>query len=264
MSDISPDAPEAEVPAEVPDPSTEGGATESQPGEGEKVDIATLPKAAQDYIQELRDENRDRRKANEPYKKAFSEYNESENDYLLNLITTIAGDTEANGRPGAKAMVALGERMQGIEAEAEAAVVDPDVQEKAAEAGMTKDDLVAMVRQEMNQEKMFADIEAETVALGFTPGTPEASKLWDTAVALDEEDLSKVAPLVRTALGLDDPVAPEPEPEPKTSAVFPATVASNTNSGDTNSGEKTTPHKIGSDELRAQVLRRIEAANKPG
>lgn len=267
MDTESPEAGEVIAPpADAPEPTTEGGA-DSQPAEGGELDITTLPQAAQDYIHELREEAKDRRKEHEPYKNAFSAYNEAEQEYLLNMVTTLAVDQET----GAKAMKELSHRMLGIEEAAEEAANDPALQEEAAKEGLTEEQYRQVVREEMQQEAMFAQIEAETIAVGFTPGTAEANKLWDLAVALGEDDLSKVAPIARQALGLPEPEAAEEKEvlqaadiNPAPAESFPANAASNAGSDGTNATEKSTPHPIGSPELRDQVTRRIEAANQPG
>jgi len=262
MDEVTPEAPEAPEAA----PATEGGPV-SAPVESGEFEIAALPQGAQDYIRELREEARDGRKAHEPYKNAFSAFNEAEQEYLLNMVTTVGVDQDA----GAQIMHDLSTKMLGIEKEAEATVEDPVVTEAAEEAGMTREELTATVRAEMQQEQMFAAIEAETRAVGFDPGSKEAGELWDMAVALDELDLAKLAPLYRQAKGLD-PQEPEAEKEvlqaedinPST-AEFPATAAATGGgTGDSNAGEQQTIHKIGSPELRAQVLRRIEESNTPG
>lgn len=274
MSDISPDTPEA-APEAAPeaDSATEGGAV-STPAESGEIDLSTLPQAVQDHIHELREEAKDRRKEHEPYKNAFSAYNEAEQEYLLNMVTTLAVDQKT----GAEAMMGLAERMLGIEKAAEAAADDPELQEEAKDAGMTEEQYREMVRQEMQQEQMFAQIEAETRAVGFEPGTAEANKLWDLAVALDEDDLSKVAPIVRQHLGLPEPEgAPEAEtkevlqaedinPEPDTNPVveFPKTAVAATTGADANSADRPAPPKLDSPEMRDRVARRIAAANQPG
>lgn len=268
MSDITPDAPATPeaIPAEpevAPDaaPAAEEGT----------VDISTLPPEVQKYIHELRDENRDRRKEHEPFKNAFSAYNEAEREYLLNMVTTLAVDQEQ----GAKVMQELSNQLLGIEQAAQETLDDPVVQEEAAAAGMTKEELVAMVRQEMEQEQMFAAIEAETRSVGFEPGTDEAAKLWDMAVALNEMDLSKVAPLVRQHLGLPEPEGEKnedvlqakdinPAPEPDRTVEFPKSGEIPQGSGGTNHEERKPPPPLGSQELNEQVRRRIESMSTPG
>ncbi len=265
----TPEAPDVAPVAEPADaePTTEGGAAESQPAEGGELDISTLPQQAQEYIHELRDENRDKRKAHEPYKNAFSAYNEAEQEYLLNMVTTLAVDQES----GAQAMLELSQKMLGIEQAAEETVADPQIQQAATEQGMTREELVSTVQQTMEQEKLYAAIEAETIAVGFDPKTVEAGELWDMAVALDEMELAKVAPLYRQFKGIPEPEAKEPlkaadvnpEPEPDPSA-FPVTAAANGGSDGTNAEDRQVPHAIGSQELRDQVLRRIAASDSPG
>lgn len=271
----TPDSPaEGQVidpPADAPQPATEGG--DPQPTESGEIDLSTLPQAVQDHIHELREEAKDRRKEHEPYKNAFSAYNEAEKEYLLNMVTTLAVDQET----GAKAMHELSQRMLGIEEAAEELQSDEAVEE-AKQQGMSEDDYRNMVRQELEQERMFAQIEAETRAVGFEPGTAEANKLWDLAVALDEDDLSKVAPIARQALGLPEPenaeAQPAPEAEgqvlqakdvnPEPAPEFPKTAAVAATGADANPAERPTPPKLDSQEMRDRVARRIAQSNQPG
>lgn len=265
MSDpVTPDVPEE--PAVVEETPAAPAEVES-----EQVDIESLPQAAQDYIHELREEAKDRRKENEPYKNAFSAYNEAEQEYLLNLVTTLAVDQEA----GAKVMHELSSQLLGIEEAGEAVLEDPEVQKEAEDAGLSREELVQAVRAEIEQEKMFASIEAETKAVGFEPGTEEAGLLWDLAVALDEMDLSKVAPIARQRLGIDEPAAEEAEAAPEepkevlqaedvNPVEYPKTAVANQGTAGTNAEDRPTPPKLGSDELDDRVRRRIEAMSQPG
>lgn len=263
--EVTPETPE-DAPVAEELVATETPAEETKP---EEVDISSLPQAVQDHIHELREENKDRRKENEPFKHAFSAYNQAEQEYLLNLITTLAVDQET----GAKAMRDLSSQLLGIEEAGEAVLEDADIQEEAAEAGLSREELVAAVRAEIEQEKMFASIEAETKAVGFEPGTEEAGLLWDLAVALDEMDLSKVAPIARQRLGIDEPADETPEepketlkaedinPEPKE---FPKTAVVNQGTSGTNHEDRKPPPALGSDELDDRVRRRIQEMSDAG
>jgi len=241
-------------------------------GPAEKLDIATLPEQAQEYIRELRDEAKQTRLAADPAKKALAHFNVEEQAYLLQMIDTMGVDEQA----GATAFLELGKRMGGIEKEAEEVVADPVMQAAAAEAGISREELVSTVRKEMEQEKAIAVAEAETRSLGFEPYTEEGDKLWDLAIALKEDDLSKVAPIARMALGL-----PEPEGEGQTdfdvgdgvkaadldlqpTQDFPKTATLPASTSDVSTEERTPPPAIGSQELRERVMRRFEQANKPG
>ena len=271
MNDVSPgDTGEAQ-PASTPDAAPvaepgeqvagdQPGVSSESDGAGE-VDIASLPPSAQEYIRGLREEAKAGRKTHEPYKKAFESFNEAEQEYLLNMVDTLGVNQEV----GARAMQTLSNQLLGIEAEAEAVAADPVVQEEAAAAGLTPIEVQEMIRTEREQEIAIAGVEAETRELGFEPGTPESLKLWDLAYALEETDLSKVAPLVHQYFGTapaesEAAAAPAPEPAPE----FPVTAGSNAGVGDSNAGDPQPIPKIGSPEMRERVRRRIEAGSQPG
>lgn len=274
MSDESPgDA--GEAPAAVP---AQGAAPVAEPGveaagdqpvvsgeadAGAEVDIASLPPAAQEYIRQLREEAKDRRIKHDPYEKAFEHFNAAEQEYLLNMVDTLGVNQEV----GAKAMQTLSNQILGIKQEAESVESDPVVQEEAAAAGLTPAEVQEMIRKEREQEIAIAGVEAETRALGFEPGTPESIKLWDLAYALEETDLSKVAPLVHEYFGTkpasaegEAAAAPDPVPAPE----FPVTAGINVGVGDSNAGEVTAAPKLDSPEMRERVRRRIEQAAQPG
>ena len=267
MSDETPDvAPEAPAPeAASPEPGAPEAAPEAAPVESEsgEVDISSLPPATQEYIRELREEAKTGRIVHDPFKKAFSHFNQQEQEYLLNLVDTLGVNQDA----GAEAMRRLSHQLLGIEEAADEVANDAEAIEEAAQAGMTEDQYRQMVREEMHQEQILAEIYDETRAAGFDPESDEAMELWDLAVALNEKDLVKVAALWRQAKGIEEPAAeepaPEPEPEPL-SAQFPKTATIPTGTGGTNAEETVAPPKLGSDELRERVRRRLEAASQPG
>lgn len=262
MSDVSPEAAPEAAPAEVP-----GGEGESQDagpapeaGQGAaELDISQLPEQAQEYIRELREEAKGYRKQYEPFKNAFSHFNEAEQEYLVNMVDQLG----VNQDTGAQAMLDLSQRLLGIEAAAEEAANDPEAIQEAEDAGMTEEQYRAMVREELQQEQLLAQVEAETRAVGFDPESKEAQVLWDMAVSLNETDLTKVAPLVRQHLGLPDPenaeAQPDPEPEAPATERWPVNVGASGN-GDTNAEDREPPPAIGSDALRERVRRRLEAS----
>lgn len=275
MSDASPGEPG--VPAAVSSPEAADVAVPGEqaagdqpgvPGEadsGGELDIATLPTQAQEYIRELREEAKAGRKAHQPYKQAFEHFNQAEQEYLLNMVDTLG----VNQDVGAQAMRDLSSQLLGIEAEVAEVSADAGVEEAAEEAGLTPAQVQEMIRSEREQEIAIAGVEAETKALGFTPGSPESLKLWDLAYALDETDLSKVAPLVHQYFGTEPApaegeaaTAPEPDPEP--APEFPVTAAANVGVGDSNPSAPEAIPALNSPEMRERVLRRIEAHGQPG
>ena len=261
MSDSTPDAVAEATPetAPAPEPTTEGGPPVSPaPAEGGELDITTLPEQAQEYIKELREESRDRRKAYDPYKMAFAGYNDAEKEYLLEMVGTLSSDQEAGG----KQMLDLAQRMLGIEQAAEAVEADPAVQEEAAKAGLTGEEVARMVKEQVEQERMIIEVEEETRALGIDPSTEDALALWDLASRLEIDDLSKVLAIQQTMNG--EAPAPAAEPEPAPAAEFPATAAVPASTGGGNAEEPGPIAKLGSDELRAKVQARIAAASTPG
>ena len=70
-------------------------AEQVEPPQQQDVDIDSLPENIKEYIHELREEAKDRRKAHEPYKEAFKDYNDAEKDYLLNMVTTLSTNQPA-------------------------------------------------------------------------------------------------------------------------------------------------------------------------
>ena len=256
MSD-PPDVPSApdSAPAGSDVSDNQGGSQSPTPPEGgdSTVDIASLPAEAQAYIKELREESRDRRKAYEPYKDAFSEYNDSEKDYLLSMVTTLSTDQEA----GANTMLELANRMLGVETAAEEAVA-PEAIEEAKEAGMSEQDYRELVREEVNNERLVLEVKAETQELGIDPDSEEAYKLWDLATRLDMDDLTKVLPIYNQMNGITPEVASAAAPE------FPKTAAVPASTGGANAEDRQAPPKVGSPEMRERVRARIEAANTPG
>jgi len=258
MSDTPDVAAPDSAPADADVSDDQGGPESPTPTGGGDVDLASLPAEAQAYIKELREEARDRRKAHEPYKDAFSEYNDSEKEYLLNMVTTLSADQEA----GAQTMLELANRMLGVEAVAEEAV-DPEAIEEAKEAGMSEKEYRELVREEVNNERMVLEVKSETQELGIDPESEEAYKLWDLATRLDMDDLSKVLPIYNQMNGIvpegaGEEAAAEEEPE------FPKTAAVPASTGGANTEDRKAPPKVGSAEMREKVRARIEAANTPG
>ena len=273
MSDESP-TPEAAPAAEAPGPAPAEAApavTEVAPGadpvvesepQGER-DITALPEWAQEYVRELREENKGVRKAHEPYKGAFSHYNESEQEYLLSMVDTLGVDQAA----GAQAMLSLSQQLLGIEQAGEEAAADPEIVQAAAAEGITAEQVQQIVADTVaktqNDAAIIAEIDAEIVAAGFTPGTKESILLLDTALAWGEADLTKVAPAVNAHLGLPTPDAPVAEVVAKPAATFPSTPSVVSPVGD-NFEEPAAIPKLGSQELRDRVTRRIQEASTPG
>ena len=257
MSDVSPEAtPEAA-------PATEGAPDVSPtPEGGSELDIATLPAEAQDYIRELRDEARDRRKTHEPYKNAFENYNDAEKEYLLSMVDTLATDQEA----GAQTMLDLAQRMLGIE-NAEAEVTTPEAVAEAVESGMSEQDYRTMVREEVEQERLVVEVKAETQALGIDPNSDEAYRLWDLASRLELDDLGQVLKIYnQMSDGEDIGTIAEPEPEPVLSPEpeFPVTAGIPASTGGANAEDRGPAAYVGSAELRAKVQARIAASSTPG
>ena len=241
---------------EIPpaEPATDGIVDD---GEGE-VDLAHLPAKVQEYIHELREEARDRRKAHEPFKAVFDQYNQRETEILLQMVNELAVDQKA----GASTMYNFAKQLLGEDATPqEVKAVEKEVEAEAERTGLTPEEVQDMIRQQGEQERMVARVHEETKALGFDPQSEQAHKLWDMAISLQEEDLSKVAPLVRQYFGIEDPAA-EPEPEPvaeeKPAGRFPAT-AGRGGAGDTGIPEKPETPPVRSDQMRARVMDRLNA-----
>ena len=261
----TPDAP-PEVAQEAAPPTEGAPEVSPAPEEGGDFDIATLPEQAQNYIKELREENRDRRKAHDPYKIAFSGYTDGEKEYLLDMVDTLGVDQTAGGQK----MLDLAQRMLGIEVAAEETVADAEVQEEAAAAGLSPEEVAVIVKEQVEQERLILEVQHETKELGIDPNSEEAYKLWDLAHRLQLDDLSKVLEISNQMNGIV-PEAPAEEAAPETGIVsdgrqaeFPVTAGVQTGSGGTNADEKAPIPALGSDELRARVLRRIEEASVPG
>lgn len=226
-------------------------------GEGE-VDISTLPPAVQGYIKDLREEARDRRKALEPFKQVFDQYNARETDILLTMVNDLAVDQTA----GATTMLNFAKQLLGEDVtKEEVQAVAEAVEEEAEEKGLTPEEVQQMIKQQTEQEKMIARVHEETQKLGFDPQSEQAHKLWDMAISLQEEDLSKIAPLVHQYFGTEPEAEdPEPEPEPKPAGRFPAT-AGRGGSGETGLPEEpATPPPVKSDQMRARVMERLRAS----
>lgn len=274
MPDPSPDT-TPEVSDAPPTAPPADSAPEVESSEDGQVDLSTLPAPVQEHIRELREEAKNNRVVHDPFKKAFQHFNEAEQQYLLQMIDTMGVDEKA----GAAAFVELGIRMGAdVPQEAVDTLEDPEVQQAADDAGLTREELVETIRAEVEQDKLIAAAEQETRDLGFEPYTPEADMLWDLAIAMKEDDLSKVAPVARLALGKEPPAEEAPAEEaPKSGNEvqedilgetdvpnFPATPTIPASTGDVNVENQVSIPKLGSDELRDRVMRRFEAANKPG
>lgn len=253
---MSEDTPAPEATPE-PAPEAQPETPESAPAEGGEFNISDLPPQAQEYIHELREEAKSRRKEHEPYKQAFKHFNEEEQAYLLNLVDVLGVDEKA----GAEAMQQLSGQLLGIDQAAEEIKDDPEIQEQAKVEGITPEQVEQIIAQKQQEAKLIAQVEAETKALGFEPGTQEAQTLWDLSLALKQPDLSKVAPLARQHLGIEDPEA-TPTPEPSAEE-FPIPVT--TQGSPTDAPSEGAPHPaLGSQELRERVARKMQAATQPG
>lgn len=225
-------------------------------GEGE-VDISTLPPAVQSYIKDLREEARDRRKALEPFKQVFDQYNARETDILLTMVNDLAVDQTA----GATTMLNFAKQLLGEDVtKEEVQAVSDAVEEEAEKSGLTPEEVQQMIKQQSDQERLIAQVHEQTKALGFDPASEQAHKLWDMAISLQEEDLTKVAPLVHQYFGTQPETEEEAEPEPKPAGRFPA-VAGRGGSGETGLPEEpATPPPVKSDQMRARVMERLKAS----
>lgn len=251
------EAPAAPAPDAPAQPVPEQGAAE--------LDIASLPEQAQEYIKELREEAKGYRKTYEPFKKAFQHYNESEQQYLLNMVDVLGTDQDA----GAQAMLTLSQQLLGIEQAGEAAAVDPEVQQAAEDMNLTPEAIRQIIREEqqadrqkVEEDALIAEVEAEAREIGLEPGSEDYYKVLNVAVAMEEEDLAKVAGMLGLAKTAQPEPAPEPEPEP--ASEYPVTASVSQGTAGVNAEERQPPPPIGSDALRERVLRRINASDQPG
>ena len=251
--DTAPEAPEAAEPEAPP------GDLPPKEDEGQ-VDIATLPPAVQEYIKDLREESRDRRKAMEPFNAVFDQFNKREQEILLGLVNDLGRDQTA----GATNMKRFAQSLLGEDAtEAEVKAVAEEVEEEAERTGLSPEEVQKMIKEQTEQERMIDEVHKQTAALGFDPKSEQAHKLWDMAISLQEQDLSKVAPLVHQYFGTTpeaEEEEPEPEPEERPAGRFPAT-AGRGGSGETGlPEEKAAPPPVKSDQMRARVMERLRAS----
>ena len=191
---------------------------EEAPEESSEVSIDDLPENIKDYIHELREEAKDRRKAHEPYKEAFKDYNDSEKEYLLDLVTTLSTDQEA----GAHTMKQLAQHLLGEEVTMEEESVTPEVDTEESSL-YSSDDIAVLVQEEIEKERMVQDVYEQSRALGFEPESPECEVLWDLALTpAINGDLEKAAELARAYLGDKAPANPNAEPVVEQQTLFPA------------------------------------------
>ena len=229
-------------------------APEEQPKQESNINIDELPDNIQEYIHELREESKDRRKTYEPYKEAFKEYNDAEKDYLLQLVTTLSTDSTT----GATAMKQLAEHLLGEVPEEETMEV-PTNEAEESELIATSE-VSDIVQEALQKEKMIQSVHAESRALGFEPDTPACKVLWDLALTPSiNGDLVKAAELARAYLGDDaplNPMAPQVEKEP---TLFPSSTAvsgSGIVTADIDAAEIPT---VRSDAMRDKVLARLNS-----
>ena len=227
---------------------------EEVPEESSEVSIDDLPENIKDYIHELREEAKDRRKAHEPYKEAFKDYNDTEKEYLLDLVTTLSTDQEA----GAHTMKQLAQHLLGEEVTMEEESVTPEVdtEESSLYSG---DDIAALVQEEIEKERMVQDVYEQSRALGFEPESPECEVLWDLALTpAINGDLEKAAELARAYLGDKAPANPNAEPVVEQQTLFPAS-ATAAGTGTVADIEPQEIPSIKSDSMREKVLARLKA-----
>ena len=237
----------------------EEAAVQEQPVEqSESVDIDSLPDNIKNYITELREEAKDRRKTHEPYKDAFQYYNDAEKNYLLKVVEAVGTDQEV----GAKAMKELAEHLLGEtdapKAEAQEEVRIPEAPEENELVAASEID--AIVQKEIRKDKMVQQVHEESRSLGFEPNTPECKVLWDIALtpALNG-DLKKAAELARAYLGDKAPADPNAEVVLEQETLFPASAtATGTGTVADIEGENPPP-AIKSDAMRDKVLARLNA-----
>jgi len=231
---------------------------EEAPEESSEVSIDDLPENIKDYIHELREEAKDRRKAHEPYKEAFKDYNDTEKEYLLDLVTTLSTDQEA----GAHTMKQLAQHLLGEEVTMETEPESPlpehgnDIPESSLYSG---DDIAALVQEEIEKERMVQDVYEQSRALGFEPESPECEVLWDLALTpAINGDLAKAAELARAYLGDKAPANPNAEPVVEQQTLFPAS-ATAAGTGTVADIEPQEIPSIRSDSMREKVLARLKA-----
>ena len=263
MSEESPDVPEAPAEAGAGEQAAPDQPDVQEAGDsGGELDIAALPPQAQEYIRELREEAKSHRKAAEPLKHALSHFNQAEQEYLIGMVDKLGTDQDV----GAQAMLNLSQKLLGIEAAAEEAASDPEAIAEAEASGISEQEYRQIVKEEMENEQRIASIVEETKAAGFDPDEDEegAEMLWSMALALGEDDLASLAPLVRQRLGRDEPAgeaAPAVEEAP--AAQFPVTAGINSGVADTNPETQREVPRLDSQELRDRVTRKLQGTS-PG
>jgi hypothetical protein len=225
--------------------------------ESAEVNVDELPDNIKDYIYELREEAKDRRKTHEPYKEAFKDYNDSEKEYLLDLVTTLSSDQEV----GANAMKELAQHLLGEEP-----VMDqPDELEVQDKINIPESDLVSsdniatLVQEELEKERLVQDVYEKSRALGFEPESPECEVLWDLALTpAINGDLEKAAELARAYLGDKAPANPNAQPVAEQQTLFPAS-ATAAGTGTVADIEPQEVPNIKSDSMRDKVLARLNS-----
>jgi len=219
------------------------------------VDVDSLPENIKEYIHELREEAKDRRKAHEPYKEAFKDYNDAEKEYLLNMVNTLSTNQPA----GATAMKQLAQHLLGENTtpEPEPEVSTSEVEESELIATSEVSDLV---QEELRKEKMVQGVHAESRALGFEPNTPECKIMWDLALTpAINGDLVKAAELARAYLGDDAPPNPLAPKEETPSTEFPTSATISGSGAITADLEQREVPSIKSDAMRDKVLARLNS-----
>ncbi len=245
---------------------------ETDENEEAELDISTLPDQAQEYIHELREESKSRRQENAAIKKVFDTFTPNETQYLLDIIGPLGGDDEAM-KLGAEKMQVLALQILGEEVEKEVEKEAPSmsVEERGKAAGLTEAEIRSIVQGQTQQDKDVARIHKQTEDLGFELGTDAQRALWDLAVSpAINGDLTKAAnaleaiypELMPEDWGVDsddiddDPEEEEEAPSPRFAANAAASGAGKT----AETKEDASIPLLGSDELRAKVRARMEAA----
>ena len=226
----------------------------------EEVNIDELPENIREYIGELREEAKDRRKTHEPYKEAFQHYNEAERDYLLKLVNAVATDQEV----GARAMKQLAEHLLGeTDEQPEAKTVSNDqltLDIPEEEELISASEIDTIVQEQIRKQDMIKDVHEKSRALGFEPNTPECKVMWDIALtpALNG-DLEKAAELARAYLGDGAPPDPNAEVEEAPAKEFPTSATISGSGAITADMEQQEIPSIKSDAMRDKVLARLHA-----
>ncbi len=228
---------------------------EEVPQESAEVNVDELPDNIKEYIHELREEAKDRRKTYEPYKEAFKDYNDSEKEYLLDLVTTLSSDQEA----GANTMKQLAQHLLGEETTMEEetlATPEVDAEESNLYSG---EDITTLVQEELEKERLVQDVYEKSRALGFEPESPECEVLWDLALTpAINGDLEKAAELARAYLGDKAPADPNAQPVAEQQTLFPAS-ATAAGTGTVADIEPQEVPNIKSDSMRDKVLARLNS-----